>query len=76
MEKVTIILSGTYRQYTDWIYDNVLPDVSAIKNYRHGSSPEKVQALIAKEVIVIGTFWDEFPNPSDMYRLAMSRVRE
>ncbi len=76
MDKVTIILAGNYRQYTDWIYDNVLPDTEAIKQYRYGSYPEKVQPLIAKEVIVIGTFWQEFPNAVDMYDLALSRVRE
>lgn len=75
MDKVTIVLAGNYRQYTDWIYDNVLPDVEAIKSYRYGSHPEKVQPLIAKNVIVIGTFWDDFPHATDMYELALSRVR-
>jgi hypothetical protein len=46
-----------------------------VEKYRYGSHPEKVMPLIADEVKVIGTFWEEFPNAGDMYDLALSRVR-
>lgn len=75
MEKVTIILAGNHRQYLDWLCDNKLGKEDLDK-YRYGGFPERVQSLTAKEVIVIGTFWEDFPRAREMYDLALSRVRD
>ena len=70
----TIILAGNYRQYTDWIYDNVLPDVEKVKDYIYGDRFEKLMGVRAKEVIVIGTFWEDVKNASEVYETAQSRI--
>lgn len=75
MKPVTIVLAGNHSQYSDWLYDNVLPKMEALNDYRYASHPDKVQGLVAEDVIVVGTFWDDFPEANEMYKLALSRVR-
>lgn len=70
----TIILAGNYKQYTDWIYDNVLPDVEKVKDYVYGNSFEKIMGTRAKEVIVIGTFFEDVKNAGEVYDNAKLRV--
>lgn len=74
MKEITLILAGNYIQYTDWMYYNKLGKEN-LDNYRYASHPDKVMELIVKDVIVIGTFWDDFPHAGDMYNLAQSRIR-
>ena len=70
----TIILAGNYKQYSDWLYDNVLPNVEEIKNYAYGNFFEKIIGIRAKEVIVIGTFWEDVKNAGEVYEHAKSRI--
>lgn len=69
-----IILAGCYQQYTDWIYDNILPDVNGIKNYIFGNNVEKLAGIRADEIIIIGTFWTDVKNAGEIYNYAKSRT--
>ena len=72
MKKI-IILAGDHRQYSDWLYDNVLPDVEELKKYIYASEPQKIMGVQAEKVLCIGT-WNDKKDAEEMLKLANSRI--
>ena len=74
MKKVTLILAGNYKQYSNWLYENVLGKGN-VEDYRYAENESKIRGLSARGVIIIGTFWEDFPEPQKMHDLAFSLIR-
>lgn len=70
--KEAIILAGNYREYTDWIYDNVLLNVAEVENYVYGDTLQKIMSVRAKEIKVIGTFYER-DDATSLYDHALTR---
>jgi len=71
----TIILAGNHKQYSDWLYDNnVLPDLKKLKNYVFGNDVDKIRGIRAKEILVIGTFWEDVKNAGLIFEEAKERI--